>query len=95
MILIQNTETKEEKIIKAGESYKQPWKAIRSIPTPTPTPDGKFGLGDLFAALLTIIGIHKKKGCGCKKRQNQWNKYKIKLPDWIVKLIRRGLAWRS
>jgi len=95
MILLKNIETGKERVVENGTRYLLPWKAIRSIPIPKPTPDGKFGLGDLIAALLTIIGIHKKKGCGCNKRQNRWNKYKIKLPDWIIKLIRRGLAWHS
>jgi len=55
----------------------------------------KIGVGDLIAALLLIIGIRKKKGCGCDNRQKRWNKYRIKVPNWIIKLIHRGLAWHS
>ena len=93
MIVIENQETMERKTIEEGKMYLPPWKAIRILPKPKPSLDGKWGLGDLIAVLLMIIGIHKKKGCGCNKRQNEWNKYRIRVPDWITKLINRGLEW--
>lgn len=49
----------------------------------TELPDGKkvasSGIGDTISKLLRRIGIKKRKGCGCSKRQaklNQWWKFR-------------------
>ena len=39
------------------------------------------GLGDVLAKFFAAIGIKKRKGCGCQKRQNLLNKifpFKVK-----------------
>jgi len=39
-----------------------------------PEPEKIRGLGDVLAKFFAAIGIKKRKGCGCAKRQNLLNK---------------------
>tara|TARA_R100001463_G_scaffold70615_3_gene124269 strand:- start:899 stop:1102 length:204 start_codon:yes stop_codon:yes gene_type:complete len=48
---------------------------------PQPKEEKVRGLGDVLAKFFAFIGIKKRKGCGCQKRQNLLNKifpFKVK-----------------
>lgn len=93
MILIQNTETNEEKTIKPGESFRPPWKVMRSIPTPVSfkeTDPNLIKLGDLGAKILQTTGFkdfwdrtHGGDCKPCQERQGLANYVEFKGPKWL------------
>jgi len=48
------------------------------------------GAGDLVAASLKTIGVTKKPGCGCNKRQQKLNRYQIVGPEWLKKWVKKN-----
>jgi len=94
MIVIQNQETQEEILIKNGERYYPPWKAVRSVPDAkiidSLTDEHKIALGNTAAKILKTIGFKawwdKKHGGSCRKcqeRQAIMNYLKFKGPNWL------------
>ena len=49
-------------------------------------PSISIGLGDRLAAFFQLIGIRKRKGCGCDRRQAWLNAFGFRLKSYLVRL---------
>ncbi len=50
-----------------------------------------YGFGDVIAAVLVRLGIHKRLGCGCSARQERLNRFGsrlVKVWKGIAKMAR-------
>lgn len=47
----------------------------------------RIGLGTLVASLLSKLGIKKKKGCGCHKREAALNRFGWRISDMVKRTL--------
>lgn len=73
-----------------GVDLAQHKQQCHSAPVPKLLPKRK-GLGTFVASLLSKLGIKKKKGCGCHKREAALNRFGWRISD----MVKRPLSFFS